>query len=54
MAHNMPMGMRFALLHRSYMKQMDARLQEKGLTGVQFGVLSPPQRSHACDPPHDD
>lgn len=39
MERNMPMGLRFSLLHRSFKKQMDARLQEKGLTGVQFGVL---------------
>ena len=39
MEKNMPMGLRFSLLHRSFMKRLDARLQEKGLTGVQFGVL---------------
>ena len=39
MEHNMPMGLRFSLLHRAFMKQLNARLQEKGLTGVQFGVL---------------
>ena len=40
MKHTMPIGLRFSLLHRAFMKQLDARLQEKGLTGVQFGVLS--------------
>ena len=39
MEQNMPMGLRFSLLHRVFRKQLDARLQEKGLTGVQFGVL---------------
>ena len=40
MKHTMPIGLRFSLLHRAFMKHLDARLQEKGLTGVQFGVLS--------------
>ena len=35
----MPMGYRFSLLHRAFMRQLNAHLQEKGLTGVQFGVL---------------
>lgn len=39
MEHKMPMGLRFSLLHRAFMKQLNERLQEKGLTGVQFGVL---------------
>lgn len=39
MEHLLPMGLRFSLLHRAFKKQLDARLQEKGLTGVQFGVL---------------
>ena len=36
---NMPMGLRLSLLRRAFMKRLDARLQEQGLTGVQFGVL---------------
>ena len=39
MEHKKPMGLRFSLLHRAFMKQLNARLQEQGLTGVQFGVL---------------
>lgn len=39
MERNMPMGLRISLLRRAFMKQLDERLQEKGLTGVQFGVL---------------
>lgn len=39
MERKMPMGLRFSLLHRAFMKQLNERLQEKGLTGVQFGVL---------------
>ena len=39
MEHKKPMGQRFSLLHRAFMKQLNARLQEQGLTGVQFGVL---------------
>ena len=40
MERKMPMGLRFSLLHRAFMKQLNERLQEKELTGVQFGVLS--------------
>ena len=39
MTCDMPVGLRFSILHRSFMKQLDRQLQEKGLTGVQFGVL---------------
>ncbi len=39
MEHKLPMGLRFSLLHRAFLRQLNARLQEKGLTGVQFGVL---------------
>lgn len=39
MEHNMPMGLRLSLLHRAFRKRLDEGLQEKGLTGVQFGVL---------------
>lgn len=39
MNHEIPMGMRFSLLHRSFRKKMDEMLREKDLTGVQFGVL---------------
>ncbi len=35
----MPVGLRFSILHRSFMKQLDTLLQTEGLTGVQFGVL---------------
>ncbi len=39
MEKEMPIGLRFSLLHRSFKKQLDERLKEKELTGVQFGVL---------------
>lgn len=39
MEHDIPMGLRFSILHRSFMQQLDRLLQEQGLTGVQFGVL---------------
>lgn len=39
MQEQMPVGLRFSLLHRSFKKKMDAMLSEKDLTGVQFGVL---------------
>ena len=39
MEKEMPIGLRFSLLHRSFKKQLDELLKEKELTGVQFGVL---------------
>lgn len=36
---HLPVGLRFSVLHRSFIKQLDRLLQEKGLTGVQFCVL---------------
>ena len=35
----MPKGLRFSILHRAFRRQMDERVKELGLTGVQFGVL---------------
>ncbi|MBO5556645.1 MAG: MarR family transcriptional regulator [Oscillospiraceae bacterium] len=37
---NIPLGLRFSLLHRCCKKKMDEMLQEKGLTGVQFRLLA--------------
>ena len=39
MIHQLPMGIRFSLLHRAFRRKMDEMLSEKDLTGVQFGVL---------------
>ena len=39
MQNEMPIGLRFSLLHRAFRRRMDALLSEKELTGVQFGVL---------------
>lgn len=39
MIHDIPMGVRFSLLHRAFRRKMDEMLSEKELTGVQFGVL---------------
>ena len=39
MEERLPIGLRFSLLHRAFRRRMDALLSEKGLTGVQFGVL---------------
>ena len=39
MEQNLPVGLRFSLLHRAFRRKMDALLCEKELTGVQFGVL---------------
>ncbi len=35
----MPISLRFSLLHRTFKQQLDKRLSDYGLTGVQFGVL---------------
>lgn len=35
----MPIGAKFAVLHRAFRRELDAALKEKDLTGVQFGVL---------------
>jgi len=37
---DMPMGLRFAIIGRTVKKQLDDRLREKDLTGVQLGVLT--------------
>ena len=39
MEKEMPLGLRFSILHRLFRKELDERLRESGLTGVQFGVL---------------
>ena len=39
MEEQLPVGLRFSLLHRAFRRRMDALLSEKELTGVQFGVL---------------
>ena len=45
---NMPVGLRFSLLHRSFKKKMDEMLAEKELTGVQFGVMGALMRMERC------
>jgi DNA-binding MarR family transcriptional regulator len=45
---NMPIGLRFSLLHRSFKKKMDEMLAEKELTGVQFGVMGALMRMERC------
>ena len=39
MLQELPMGVRFSLLHRAFRRKLDEMLGEKELTGVQFGVL---------------
>ena len=39
MEENMPIGLRFSLLHRAFRRRMDELLSAEELTGVQFGVL---------------
>lgn len=36
---DIPVGLRFSILSRAFRSEMDKRLREKDLTGVQFGVL---------------
>ena len=42
---NMPIGVKFAVIHRAFRREMDALLREKGVTGAQFGALSAAARS---------
>lgn len=44
MEQEMPVGLRFSLLHRSFRRRMDELLREKDLTGVQLGVLGALER----------
>ena len=39
MKHDLPYGMRFSILGRTFKQKMDEGLLEKELTGVQLGVL---------------
>lgn len=39
MEKEMPLGVRFAVIHRVFRRQIDILLREKGLTGAQFFVL---------------
>ena len=39
MNKDMPIGVKFALLHRTFRREIDALLREKDLTGVQMGAL---------------
>ena len=36
---DVPIGAKFAIVHRAFRRELDATLREKGLTGAQFGVL---------------
>ena len=40
MENEMPLGLRFSIIGRSFKQQLDELLREKELTGVQFGVLA--------------
>jgi len=35
----MPIGVKFAVIHRAFRREMDALLREKDVTGAQFGAL---------------
>lgn len=35
----MPIGVKFAVIHRAFRRELDTLLREKDLTGVQFGTL---------------
>ena len=47
MRHDLPYGMRFSILGRTFKRQLDERLLEKDLTGVQLGVLKELERLEA-------
>ena len=47
MKHDLPYGMRFSILGRTFKRQLDERLLEKDLTGVQLGVLKELERLEA-------
>ena len=36
---NMPIGVKFAVIHRAFRREMDTLLRQKDLTGAQFGTL---------------
>ncbi|MBQ3482332.1 MAG: MarR family transcriptional regulator [Oscillospiraceae bacterium] len=36
---DMPIGAKFAVIHRAFRRELDASLREKELTGAQFGAL---------------
>lgn len=40
MSCEIPMGLRFSILHRSFRCRIDEMLREHDLTGVQFGVMN--------------
>ena len=35
---NMPIGVKFAVIHRAFRREMDTLLRQKDLTGAQFGA----------------
>lgn len=39
MARDIPMGMRFSIIARAFRAELDCRLRQQELTGVQFAVL---------------
>ena len=41
---NMPIGAKFAVIHRAFRRELDAALREKELTGVQFAALKAIER----------
>ena len=47
MKYDLPYGMRFSILGRTFKRQLDERLLEKDLTGVQLGVLKELERLEA-------
>lgn len=47
MKHDLPYGMRFSILGRTFKRQLNERLLEKDLTGVQLGVLKELERLEA-------
>jgi DNA-binding MarR family transcriptional regulator len=51
MKHDLPFGMRFGIISRTCKHNMDERLQQLGLTGVQLGVLKELEHLENSDQP---
>lgn len=48
MENGMPIGVKFSVLHRAFKRSVDEQVKQKGLTGVQFGVLAGLSRLEQC------
>lgn len=51
MIDELPMGLRLSILHRTFKRLLNERVETLGLTGVQFAVLQELRRLEASRPP---